>query len=94
MIQKILILFVVIFLAFAGWNIGGRLSTDALGLALGVMFGVMVSIPIALIAVTGNRNRQPDRPAREPSRIAEVSLLPVVRPTNYWLVSEEIKVRK
>jgi len=45
-------------IAWAGWQLGGRLSTDALGMALGVLFGVMAGIPMALIAIAADRNRR------------------------------------
>jgi|JI10StandDraft_1071094.scaffolds.fasta_scaffold111029_1 hypothetical protein len=35
----------------AGWKIGEHMSTDALGMALGVIFGMMAGIPVALIAL-------------------------------------------
>ena len=94
MIKKLFALSILALATAAGCEIGSRFSTDALSLALGVMFGVMAAIPAALIAVAGNRDRRNVQQPREPSRIAEASLLPVVRPTNYWLVSEELEVRK
>lgn len=42
----------------AAWQIGERMNTDALGMALGVIFGMMAGIPAALIAVTARRNEQ------------------------------------
>lgn len=41
--------------ALAGWKIGDALSPDAIALALGMIFGVMAGIPIALIAMTADR---------------------------------------
>lgn len=53
--RRILGIGFLLFVCVAGWEIGGRLSTDALGLALGVLFGVMAGIPAALIALTASR---------------------------------------
>lgn len=53
--KKILAIGFLLFLCAAGWEIGGRLSSDAIGLALGVLFGVMAGIPAALIALMASR---------------------------------------
>lgn len=42
----------LLFVCAAGWKIGEHMSTDALGLALGVIFGMMAGIPAALIALS------------------------------------------
>jgi len=56
--KKILGAGFLLFICAAGWEIGGRLSTDALGLALGVLFGVMAGVPAALIALTASRRNE------------------------------------
>ena len=38
--------------------IGQRLSADAVGMALGVLFGVLASIPAALLVIASGRRRQ------------------------------------
>ncbi len=53
--RRILGIGFLLFVCVAGWEIGGRLSTDALGLALGVLFGVMAGVPAALIALSASR---------------------------------------
>lgn len=76
-----------------GWWIGGRLSTDAAAMALGVILGAMVGIPIALIAMTGNRSVRVDHyhththrtlaePHSEPQRAIEA------QPVRYIVVGE------
>lgn len=51
----------------AGWFIGERLSPDALGLALGVIFGMMAAVPAALIAISTRRDPPPAQPpAQQP----------------------------
>ena len=47
-------------LVFAGWKLGGVMSSDALGLALGVIFGMMAGIPAALIAMSADRRVRHD----------------------------------
>lgn len=44
--------------ALAGWYLGGYLSRDSLALGLGVIFGVMTGIPMALIALAADRVRR------------------------------------
>lgn len=57
--KKILALGFIFFVCVVGWEVGGRLSTDALGLALGVIFGVMAGVPAALIAISAGRRHEP-----------------------------------
>ena len=56
----------LIFVASAGWRLGTLLSTDALGMALGVIFGMMAGIPAALLALTASRMGQSARSERPP----------------------------
>jgi len=53
--KSLLALVVLLLVGAAGWRIGGQLSADALGMALGVLFGVMASIPTALIVLAARR---------------------------------------
>lgn len=46
---------VLVFVAVVGWRMGGVLSPDALGMAVGLLFGVMAGIPTALILLAGQR---------------------------------------
>lgn len=40
------------------WRVGTSLSSDALGLAVGVVFGVLAGIPSALLVLAGQRRRE------------------------------------
>ena len=66
--RRFLGLALLIFVAVAGWRIGEILSTDALGMALGVIFGMMAGIPAALIALSASRMQQPQPSRDEQSR--------------------------
>lgn len=46
----------LIFVGVAGWQLGGRLSSDAIGMALGVLFGIMAGIPASLMVLAAKRN--------------------------------------
>ena len=41
------------------WLLGSRLSSDALGMAVGLLFGVLAGIPTALLVLASGRNRRP-----------------------------------
>lgn len=51
-IYSIAFLFLV---CIGGWKLGEHMSTGSLNLALGVIFGLMVSIPAALISMASPR---------------------------------------
>jgi hypothetical protein len=52
---------VLVFVAVAAWRIGGSLSADALGMAVGVLFGVLAGLPAALLVLISGRRREADR---------------------------------
>lgn len=47
----------LIFVGIAAWRIAGQLSADALGMAVGVLFGVMAGVPTALMVMASGRRR-------------------------------------
>jgi len=47
----------LVFVGIAGWRIAGQLSADALGMAVGVLFGVMAGVPAALLVMASGRRR-------------------------------------
>ncbi len=64
--KKLVALLLVIFVAAAGWSIGSRLSSDALGMSVGILLGVMAGLPVALLVLAagrgGRREEEPDYP--------------------------------
>lgn len=46
----------LVFVGVAGWQLGGRLSSDAIGMALGVLFGIMAGIPATLMVLLVRRD--------------------------------------
>ena len=61
------------FVGIAGFRIGGELSPDAMGMAIGMLFGVMAGIPTALLVLASERRepseRRPfERPQSAPER--------------------------
>ncbi len=56
----------LIFVGTAGWRVGESLSSDALSMAVGVLFGVMAGVPTALLVMAGGRRRNAEEsPGRD-----------------------------
>lgn len=51
----------LVFVAVAAWRIGGQLSSDALGMAVGLLFGIMAGVPTALMVMAANRRREQEQ---------------------------------
>ena len=47
----------LIFVGIAAWRIAGQLRADALGMAVGVLFGVMAGVPTARMVMESSRRR-------------------------------------
>lgn len=56
--KRLLILAALIFVGALGWRIGSALSSDAIGIAVGVVFGVLASIPAALLLLVAGRRSE------------------------------------
>jgi ABC-type transport system involved in cytochrome bd biosynthesis fused ATPase/permease subunit len=52
---KLIVFAAVLFVGVVGWRISDGLSADALGMAVGVLFGVTAGIPVALLIVAASR---------------------------------------
>jgi hypothetical protein len=63
----------IAFVAFLAWNIGGRLSTDAVGMAVGLLFGIL---PLALLALANGRQSPPACGNDEGSARARATAMP------------------
>ena len=50
---------VVVVVGVFAWSIANRLSADAIGMALGLGFGVLAGIPAALLVLVASRRRAP-----------------------------------
>lgn len=78
--KRLLILAVLIFVGVAGWRLGDRLSPDALGMAIGIVFGVMASIPAALLVLAAGRRADGYRDAGAHRRYDRTRRLPAQPP--------------
>ncbi len=59
--KRIVLLGVVAFIAMVAWRFSELISSDALGLAIGVVFGVLAGLPTALLVLASNRRRESDK---------------------------------
>lgn len=66
----------IVFIGAVGWRIGGTLSTDALGMAVGMLFGIMAGIPTALIMLADRRREVERKP-------------PQITHNHVWLLPEQ-----
>ncbi len=66
--RRFLVMVLLVFVGAAGWRIGGRLSIDALGMAVGIVFGVLASVPAALLVLAASRGRRGEREFGDRSR--------------------------
>ena len=48
----------LMFVSVVAWRIAGQLSSDALGMAVGVLFGVFAGVPAALMVMASGRRRE------------------------------------
>ena len=64
--KKLVALLLIVFVGAAGWSVGSRLSSDALGMSVGILLGVMAGMPVALLVLAagrgGRRDEEPDYP--------------------------------
>ena len=56
--KRMFFLILLVFVGVAAWRISERLSADAIGMALGVFFGVLAGIPVALLVMAASRRRE------------------------------------
>ena len=76
--MRIVAIVAIVVVAALAWSIVNRLSADAIGMALGLGFGVLAGIPAALLVFVASRRRPPydyDDDS-EPSRFSTLPLAP------------------
>ncbi len=56
--KKYIFLAVLVFVGVVAWRIGERLSSDAISMGLGVLFGVLAGVPTAILVMAGSRRRE------------------------------------
>lgn len=56
--KRIVVAVVVLIGCVAAWRLGSRLSPDAVGMAIGILLGVLASIPTSLLILASSRRRE------------------------------------
>lgn len=56
--RRFIMLALLVILGIMTWRLGSSLSSDALGMAVGVVFGVLAGIPAALLVLATNSRRR------------------------------------
>lgn len=64
--QKLLGSFALIIIGGVVWRITDALSSDALGMALGILFGMLAGIPVTLLVLAAQRRPPPPRAEHRP----------------------------
>jgi hypothetical protein len=57
-VKRLIVLCVVLFVAVMAFRLAERLSPDALGMGLGVLFGVLAGLPTAILVLAAARRRE------------------------------------
>ncbi len=56
--KKLIVLSLLVFVGVSAWSVGSRLSSDALSMGVGILFGVLAGLPTALLVLASNRRRE------------------------------------
>lgn len=74
---------VLLFFGLVGWRLPTALSSDALGMAVGLLLGVMASIPVGLMLLASEKRRDAHSSHRQqPQRQIEQQPAPPQQITN------------
>ena len=75
--KKIVVLLLLAFVGAAGWSVGNQLSSDALGMSVGILLGVLAGLPVALLVIAaGRRSERYEQP--EPYYPQQQAQAPVI----------------
>ncbi len=67
--KKFVVLSLLVFVGVSAWSVGSRLSSDALSMGVGILFGVLAGLPTALLVLASNRRREePTEPSSRGGR--------------------------
>ena len=58
--KNVVLLICLVLIGLVGWRVASSLSPDAMGLATGVVFGVLAGLPTAVLVLASNRGRGRD----------------------------------
>lgn len=78
------VIFTLVAVGCGVWFLAEKLSSDAVGMALGILFGVIAGLPAALLVMAVNRSqndRYPERPqggSRSMSPYGQIPQMPII----------------
>jgi hypothetical protein len=68
-VKTMLLLLLTVFVAVIAWQIGEKLSSDAISMGLGVLFGMLAGMPAAVLVLAGERRRERHAPDAKASHL-------------------------
>lgn len=68
--KKFIVLAIFSFVIVAGWQAGNNLSSDAISMAIGVLFGILAGVPTALLLIAAERRRALQEEDTQNQRVA------------------------
>lgn len=74
--RRFLLLAALVVIGVATWRVGMMLSSDAIGMAVGMVFGALAGIPAALLVLATSRRSEPDDEERYGERARPDRQLP------------------
>ena len=63
--KNVIMLIVLVVVGGFAYAVGSRLSADALGVITGMVVGVLVAIPPAVLVLVASSRKQPQQPAQQ-----------------------------
>jgi len=75
--RKITVVLLVLVAGAIAFYVGTRLSADAIGMAVGMVFGVLASVPTALLLMSAGRKGAPD-PVQDTRQLPSPYAPPVI----------------
>ncbi len=77
--KRIVLLAFVVIGCVVVWRLGSRLSADAVGMAIGILLGVLASVPTSLLILANSRRRE-DHDGGRWERVALERTPPIYQP--------------
>jgi len=59
--RRFVMVAILVIIGVMAWRVGGLLSTDAIGMAVGMVFGVLAGVPAALLVLATGRRSDSER---------------------------------
>ena len=78
----------LLFVGVLAWRIGEKLSTDAVSMAIGVLFGVLAGLPAALLVLAVGRRREPEAGVRQTQSFPMFGRGPLYQPPVIYLTGQ------